>query len=304
MSKISTLTLATLAAIYAPLLGASPAPGAVAALKTSGCSALTFDVHPGLNPPSRISPIQIAPNSPRGHFTVSVPLYAHATVLSTDVAIPFPEVPDDPYLQTASAEYRTPDSQGKVERWFRRTFTACGWRHDGRWSGNATAFTGGYTFVAKHNANLSVEASFGVDPAGGTYIGYGVEEVILPPRPAGSYLHGRFVAMRIALWRASRANGASNRVVHTTVLDQSTIRGMVTTINSIRGYRTILGICFGGLRLEGPAWFSLVRTDGSIVHAYETGPGVCGGLAVNGVRWLTDPGSVWSRILGLTSGRG
>jgi hypothetical protein len=42
------------------------------------------------------------------------------------------------------------------------------------------------------------------------------------------------------------------------------------------------------------------RADGSVAHAYELGPGWCGGLAVNGVGWMVDSGKVWKQILALS----
>ena len=66
----------------------------------------------------------------------------------------------------------------------------------------------------------------------------------------------------------------------------------------------VLPLCSGGrLNPPGPAWLSFVRPNRSVVHAFETGPGDCGGLAVNGVRWLTDSGAVWNQVLALTGGR-
>jgi hypothetical protein len=34
-----------------------------------------------------------------------------------------------------------------------------------------------------------------------------------------------------------------------------------------------------------------------VIHAYESGRGVCNGLAVNGHRGLVDPGPVWNLIV-------
>lgn len=57
------------------------------------------------------------------------------------------------------------------------------------------------------------------------------------------------------------------------------------------------------MRTIGPAWLSFVRPNGSIVHVYEIGPGACGGPTVNGVRRITDEGTVWNLILAVTEER-
>ncbi|HZS94625.1 MAG TPA: hypothetical protein VFA78_07500 [Chloroflexota bacterium] len=78
-------------------------------------------------------------------------------------------------------------------------------------------------------------------------------------------------------------------------------------INAARGYHTAPFTCVGGFSRTGPAWLSFVRSDGAVVHAYEVEPGECGGLAVNGVRWLIDRGSAWNpiaRIVRVSAGRG
>jgi len=49
----------------------------------------------------------------------------------------------------------------------------------------------------------------------------------------------------------------------------------------------------------GPAWLTFIRPNHSAVRAYESGPGECGGLAVNGVGWVKDTGPVWNAIRAL-----
>ncbi len=61
-------------------------------------------------------------------------------------------------------------------------------------------------------------------------------------------------------------------------------------------------MCSGGLSLAGPAWIPFLHPNGTSDHAFEVGPGVCGGgLAVNGVRWLVDGGRLWNLITRLVT---
>lgn len=280
--------------------GVVPAP-----VRTINCAVTTLTLQPGLNPPPPKTTSQIAPDIPRHGVSVSLPRYPGATPLMSFVATPFPQYPADPYLQTASAEYHSAENQATVTAWFERVLPTCGWYANGTWTGNGTKFTAGDFWVSARNSSLNVDVSFGSDSSGGTYIGYGVEAITLPARPARSYLHGPFTRLQIALQRSTSSAGQSApHVIHVAVLDRPVIRQLVAAINRIKEYRAIAPVCFGAVRLTGPAWLSFVRADGTVVHAYEIGPGACGGLAVNGVRWLTDGGQVWKRILVLAGGQG
>ncbi|HZU13364.1 MAG TPA: hypothetical protein VFB58_11040 [Chloroflexota bacterium] len=289
-------------------------PVVAAPFQTTRCSAVTLTVRPGLHPPQARGPsIQPAPDSPRGPFTVSLPLYPGAVSLASDVAYPYADYPEDPYLQTASAEYHTDDTVGAVKRRIKGAFLGCGWHESGYWSTNASPFTSGIDVTADANPQLTVEVSFGADPAGGSDLGYGVVDVILPPRPAASYLHGPFVVLHIAFGQTRvTPRGYVTHVRHVTVLDRSTIRRLVAAIDSLRDYRDYTAAplaCHpgGGGPSTGPFWLAFIRPNGSVVHAYDggAGSGQCAfGLAVNGVRWLQDTGIVWNQLLRLAGGRG
>jgi hypothetical protein len=142
-----------------------------------------------------------------------------------------------------------------------------------------------------------MEMTFGDTPTGGTYIAYGAEALTYPARPVGSYLHGPFRQVRITLGRAVLQRGQPvSHIVRRTLTSGPAIDRFVRDINAISEYHTVSGICSGGLSLVGPAWLSFVRPGGSVIHAFETGPGGCGGLAVNGFRWFIDRGSLWNLI--------
>jgi hypothetical protein len=275
---------------------------------TAGCSATMLTLHPGLNPPESRIPLSTAADIPRGRFTVSLPVYPRSTPLVSYVGSPFPELWNDPYLQTASTEYQSVDDFLKVETRIAAAFRACGWHDQGSWNGNTSPFSSGITLISDTNPDLSIEISFGDRPSGGTYIGYGVEEITLPPRPRRSFLHGPFAEVRIVLVRYTIQKGQPSpirHVVHVTLSRRSAIVRLITAVNAIKGYRTVRPVCFGGgLGLDGPIWMSFVRSNGSEVHAFESGPGSCfGGLAVNGARWLVDIGAVWKQVHVLAAGR-
>jgi hypothetical protein len=273
---------------------AAPMPVSAA----GACStALTLSLRPGLPASAKHEPLSIAWDIPRASVTVSVPVYPGSRPLAPFVASPIPEYPADPYLQTAAAEYQTSTSVDTVKAWYRTAFVGCGWRSDGWMTTNASALTSGITFVSAGNHNLAMEMTFGDTPSGGAYIAYGAEEITYPVRPAASHLHGPFSKVRIALRRAVMRKGQLVwNVVHSTVRARPAIAQFVRSINAITEYHTVLGICNGGLSLFGPAWLSFVRSNGSVVRGYENGPGICGGLAVNGIRWLVDTGPIWNLI--------
>lgn len=296
-----------LAAALSPSI--TPAPAVVAAPSVN-CAAVTLTLHPGLNPGLKRVPGDVgsAPDAPKGPFHVSLPVYPGAARLQHLVGSPFPEVAESPYLQTAGLEYIASGAYPEMEGWFTRAFHACGYLSHGSWNGNTTPFSNGLTFVSKRNPNLSVEISFGTDPSGGSYIGYGVEDVILPPRPARSYLHGPFVELKIAVQHNSQTQRPHSTIVHLVVRNGSAIRSLVSAIDEMTGYQTVIGICYGGVGPPppiAPVWLSFLRPDGTVVHAFANGAGgPCGGgFAVNGVRWLIGGVSAWNQILSLAGAR-
>ncbi len=130
------------------------------------------------------------------------------------------------------------------------------------------------------NPRISVYISFGSTPSGGTYLGYGVEAILLPPRPARAYVHGQFSRVSIVLKRFSIVQGKTvPHISRVTMQCSGAIHQLVGTINAIEDYRTAFGVCSGGLSLAGPAWLAFIRPNGSSEHAFEVGPG--------GLRWRT-----------------
>jgi hypothetical protein len=217
---------------------------------------------------------------------------------------------DDAYIQTAAAEYRSADSPDTVLRWYGTVMPSCGWRQGRFWgTSSASAFTNGHSFTSRANSNLVVLVSVGRNGTSGSYLALGVEQVILPPRPQSSYLRGPvdhpYVQVRIALKRGTFRNGQEVvTVTHRTVTGRPALARLVTVIDRIRSSRSVRTFCPGPLQLTGPAWLTFIRADGSRAHAFEMGPGMCGGLSVNGAGWMIDPGVVWRQILGLSGVRG
>jgi hypothetical protein len=284
-------------ALATPLGVTLPRSVSAAASCTAG---LTLTLHPGLPASVRHGGLRVARDIPRRSFTVSVPLYLGVQALSRLVASPVPEYPATPYLQTAVAEYRTGAGTSTVTAWYRAAFAGCGWRVQGTSTTNARVLTSGITFVSNGNHDRSVEMTFGDAPSGGTYIGYAAEEITYPHRPVRSYLRGPFSAVHVALQKNPSPTGQpAPSIVHTVVVDRPAITHLIRAINAIKDYYTAPVTCAGGFSPVGPAWLSLIRPDGSVVHAYETGTGACGGLAVNHVRWLIDRGAVWRQIVAL-----
>lgn len=292
------MILVTLAMAFAIAPATSTRPASAAGACATG---LTLTLHPGLPPTGKRVPFPVARNIPRRAVTVSAPVYPGAQPLATFVASAVQEYPEDPYLETGVAEYQTPASVQTVTAWYRNAFRDCGWRIRGTMSTNASALTSGITFQSTGNHNLALEMSFGDTPSGGAYIAYAAEDIVYPLRPAKSYLHGPFSEVRIAVRRGVMQNAQPVwHVVNTTVLDRPTIVHLVKAVNAIKDYHTASGICLGGFSLNGPVWLSFIRPHGSVVHAFESGPGGCGGLGVNGVRWLVDRGRVWNLVMAIS----
>jgi len=282
-----------------PVARASAAPSAV------NCAALELHLAPGLHPPSPNYSFRPPSDAPRTPFTIALPLYPSLTPLKHLAGSPFAEIQGTPYLQTASAEFHSTASSDTVQAWYERTMNGCRWRPNGSWNGNAGAFPHGISFARGPNGVLSAYIGFADEPDGSTDVAIAVEAVRYPAPPAAARIHGPFVQLRITLSRTGPASAVhSAQTVHAIVTKRQVIARLVGAIDGIGAAYTVPATCFGGLHTTGPAWLTFVRTDGSQVHAFEAGPGVCGGgLAVNGFRWLLDPGTVWSLILKLTTGR-
>lgn len=259
-------------------------------------AALTLTVQPGGAGAPGAEHLAVASDIPHGPFRVGLPLYPGATQLGHIIGRPVFDYPLNQYLQMAVAEYQTPTSEVTVMHWYRSAFTSCGWKASGSMTTNASVLDIGSDFTASNNPNLTVEMSYGLAPSGATYIAYAVEDVTYPPRPARSYLHGPFRRVRIALQHNSPEGAQKRYVSRITIADRTAISRLVTAVNAIRDYHTAPFTCFGGLMRTGPAWLTFVRPDSSAVHAFDEGPGACLGLAVNGARWLIDPGLVWKMI--------
>lgn len=281
-------------------LAAGALPAAARPSAAAGCvTGLTLSLQPGLPTSMRRVPQRVAPDIPRGPFSVAVPLYPGARALTRFVGSPVASFPATPYLQTAVAEYRTADEPPTVTAWYRAAFAACGWRVQGTMATNVGVLSSGITFASRVDADRTVEMTFGSPPTGGSYIGYAAEVITYPPRPPSSYLRGPFSEVRIALNRTAYATSGrvARHVDHVTMTDRARIARLVTTVNAVTEYFTVPTVCVGGFTPIGPMWLSFVRPNGSIAHAYETLPGACGGLAVNGVRWLIDRGAVYYTVV-------
>lgn len=302
----ATLVLLLAASALVGWVPSSLPAQAAPAVPAAACSDITLQVAPGLNPPANSSLLTPAPDMPHGAFTVSLPLYPGAVAITPWPASHYFSFSADPYLQTAGAEHRSSDSTEAARAWYTSRLRACGWHSAGRWSSNATAFTNGLFFGSNTVPYLTLQMSFGSAPSGGAYIGYGVEWILYPPRPAGSYLHGPFRQLRIAPGRNRVQNGkVVQRAIHVTVSHRAAIHHLVSVINSLGGYHTVLPTCFGPQPgRNSPARLAFVRPDGSVAHVYEVGPSACFGLAVNGIHWLIDTGAVWKQIMALAGSKG
>lgn len=297
--------LVTAAAAAVPVAPAARVLATTAVGPAVNCAALELQLAPGLHPRSPNYSLRPAPDAPRTPFTIALPVYPGLTPLQHPAGSPFAEIQATPYLQTASAEFHTTASSDTVQAWYRQTMRSCGWRDNGSWDGNAGPFPHGISFGRGPNEAVSADIGFADEQDGATDVAIAVEAVRYPAPPAAARIHGPFVLLRIALSRNVPASPVrSARTVHAIVTKRLVIARLVRAIDGISAAYTVPTVCVGGLRTTGPAWLTFVRADGSQVHAFEAGPGVCGGgLAVNGFRWLLDPGTVWSLIPPLLTGR-
>lgn len=295
------------ATVIVPFASTARMPSALAArLPAVNCAALALQLAPGIHPPSPNFPFRPPADAPRTPFTVVVPLAPGLTPLQHPAGSPFAEIQGTPYVQTASAEFHATSSSDTVAAWYTQNMPSCGWRPNGSRDGNAGAFPHGISFARGTNQAVIVEVGFADQPDGSTDVAIAVQAVRYPSPLAVARIHGPFVRVRIALSRIGSNGGVgSTRTVRTIVTNRREIALLVKAIDDIKAAFTVPPVCPGGLRTSGPAWLTFVRADGTQIHAFEAGAGVCGGgLAVNGFRWLLDPGPVWALILRLTTKRG
>jgi hypothetical protein len=280
-----------------PIWIVSPAT-VTAASPAVNCAALALHLAPGLHPPDPHDRSAPPPDAPRTPFTIALPLYPGMAPLQHSAGSPFAEVESSPYLQTASAEFHAAVSIDIVQGWYARAMRACGWQSNGGWSGNAGAFPVGSSFARSHNSDTLADFGFNVKADGSTDVAVAVETVRYPVPPPRARIHGPFVQLRIADGQ-SGVRGLAQApldVVHSLVTNRQTIARIVAAIDAITAAFTVSTACFGRGDPPGPIWLTFIRANGTKVHAFEFGPGPCGGLAVNGFRWLLDPGTVWRLI--------
>jgi hypothetical protein len=299
--------------LVAPLAAALVAPAEAlprVAAPAVNCAALVLHLAPGVHPPESRIPIGIAPDAPRTPFTIAVPLYPGMTPLQQSAGSPFFELAQSPYLQTASAELHTMSSSDMAQHWYQHAMRSCGWNANGGWDGNAGPFPDGISFVQPHDRNTFVDIGFNVLDDGSTDVAIAAETVRYPAPPPRARIHGPFTQLRLALQvYGSQGSTTQVKTVHAAITDRQTISKVVRAIDGITAAYRARTVCFGGggggLGTNlGPVWLTFIRPNGSKVHAFEDGPGECGGLAVNGFRWLLDPDAVWSLVLPLAQGRG
>jgi hypothetical protein len=257
---------------------------------------LTLTVHPGLPAGTQPPGSRPASDIPHGPFSVALPLYPGARPLTHFVASPLWEYPMTPYLQTAVTEYETTQSSGAVRRWYRQTFESCGWRNVETMSTNASVLDVGDTYQRGNDNHLQIDMGFGDTDSAGAYIGYSVLWQTLPPRPAGSYLHGPFRELRIAYqFNSYTTPNGSHHTVHVAIDNRAAIGRLVRAINGLK-YVFVPSRLGGGGGGNGPAWLAFIRPNGTRVHVFAASIA----LQVGHTRTLADDSQhVWNLITAL-----
>src|SRR5579884_699096 len=218
-----------------------------AAIMAAGCGAvrsaakragvcrtpLTLTLIPGFHMPNSQwygAHFKSAPDIPRRPTIVRLPLYPGLHRSSRP--LPFPQGIDYPatgYLKTAPATFLSHASVTRINSWYRRAFHTCGYRLSVTTGIDAAADlnygNGMVGYTSLRNPLLKVELAYD-HIRQGVLVLYEAEEIVLPPRPAGSYLPGDIV--RISLsgdWPGFPKSG--------TITNAAAVRALVRAVNHL-----------------------------------------------------------------------
>jgi hypothetical protein len=278
------------------LIAVSPAgaaaPAGHAPVSTQCSAPLSLALQPGLS----FQDLHVTPaaDMPTTRVIIHVPLYPGATPSTRDVNRPFLEYPATPYLQTAVAEYDVAAGEDRVEVWYQQRFLACGYGVSGSGtasqSGSEISF--GYWFVSTYDPHQSVSIAFEPDGAGGTLIVYLAEAVVLPPRPADSYLPTDMTRVKVTFTYRDISGGLET--IHRTLVKPWQLKRLVRAVNALTDVASGPRACAA----EGPlATLVFTTRDGKRIRV-KNDP-ACWLVTVGTTRALDDePGTgVWATLI-------
>lgn len=155
----------------------------------SKCWGVTMHVEPGaLNPDgSPWKGWQIAKDMPLDPVTAEAPLYPGAVAshapLAQDILV---GVRGSNYIKTAVAEFSLPAGVGPALRWYRKSFTACGFPPNGVTGKGRTTTT--EEFVSSTTSGLYVDVSLEAVPSHFSLVLYYASALSHPARPERSFV--------------------------------------------------------------------------------------------------------------------
>ncbi len=202
-------------------------------------ASLKLVLAPGQHWPKSVG-TQVPSDLPPGNVTVHLPRYPGARVATEHQKNPDFTYQADPYLKSASVEYRTSASVATVTTWYLATFAACDYtlQSSGERSLRGTVESDGFVWIDKQGRDeFWMSLSFARVANGGTLILY-VAIVYTPPvyPTPGSILRVPGTPVTLTITRYSGMNpgfGALRPLRTVTVHDRITVASLADEINRL-----------------------------------------------------------------------
>ena len=250
-----------------------------------------------INPFGQPAPLAVAPVSP---VSITLPVNPAFQTSNTPFGMDLNSVPGENYLQTGKMEYVTKNSLASAERWMAQAFAKLGYKEVG------TSSTGDYktgyssealVFAPKtepRTTQLEVQVNFRTTKSNETLMEYFVTDVVLPPRPVSSLIHGQVSSVAVTVTKNWKTT------THTTITNTTSIQSIVKAVNALQ-LISPYGVNPGGpaiTELEG-ATMVFHMADGqrvTVQATMENNDEIFGDVSVGKVPLQDNQGSVWKAM--------
>ena len=224
-----------------------------------------------------------------GTTSLTLPLYPDAISTSQEFSMPFEETPGSWYVRVAKADYITSTGQANLDAWYVRHMNGSGYQQAGSATvGNVKTgvSTQGLIFKPVQQPQghcLEIDLSFQDCGEGQTLLEYWATDVVVPPRPATSFLPGNVAEIDGSM--TVLGTKITHFKVHITGITQ--IQSLVSAINSLQ--QIDQGISAGPIMIWGTAGLIFHTSTGEEIPVNIDNAGA----SVNGVGLQDHGGTVW-----------
>jgi hypothetical protein len=280
MKRAYIYVICVLIAVVGSMASICPGPGVQANMAQITLHLVPQNGSPGMQP--AVPPII-------GTTSVTLPLYPEAISTSQQFPISFEETPGSWYVRVAKADYITSTGQANLDAWYVRHMNGSGYQQAGSATvGNVKTgvSTQGLIFKPVQQPQghcLEIDLSFQDCGEGQTLLEYWATDVVVPPRPATSFLPGNVAEIDGSM--TVLGTKITHFKVHITGITQ--IQSLVSAINSLQ--QIDQGISAGPIMIWGTAGLIFHTSTGEEIPVNIDNAGA----SVNGVGLQDHGGTVW-----------